>query len=62
MNWLATAMTLAEAGFRSVVGYKDIWTLKAALGSHAKRNVTLHTETEALGRRTQEGESHADAS
>ncbi len=31
MNWLATAMTLAEQGFRAVVGYKDIWTLKAAL-------------------------------
>lgn len=31
MNWLATAMTLAEKGFRAVIGYKDIWTLKAAL-------------------------------
>jgi transposase-like protein len=31
MNWLGTAMTLAEHGFRAVIGYKDIWTLKAAL-------------------------------
>jgi len=41
MNWLATAMTLAEQGFRAVVGYRDIWTLKAALDADLKRNVTL---------------------
>ncbi len=36
MNWLATAMTLAEQGFRAVVGHRDIWTLKAALDSLQK--------------------------
>ena len=41
MNWLATAMTLAEQGFRAVVGHRDIWTLKAALDADLKRNVTL---------------------
>jgi transposase-like protein len=41
MNWLATAMTLAEQGFRAVVGHRDIWTLKAALDGELKRNVTL---------------------
>jgi putative transposase len=40
MNWLGTAMTLAEQGFRSIVGYRDIWALKAALDD-LKRNVTL---------------------
>jgi hypothetical protein len=58
MNWLATAMTLAEQGFRAIVGYKDIWALKAALDSHTKRNVTLQAGTEALGRRMREGASH----
>ena len=58
MNWLATAMTLAEQGFRAIVGYKDIWALKAALDSHTKRNVTLPAGTETLGRRMREGASH----
>ncbi len=33
MNWLATALTLAEQGFRAIVGYRDIWALKTALDS-----------------------------
>jgi len=61
MNWLATAMTLAEQGFRAIVGYRDVWALKAALDD-LKRNVTLQARPEALGQGNQEGVSHADAS
>jgi len=53
MNWLATAMTLAEQGFRAIIGYKDIWALKAALDSHTKRNVTPRVSG-APGRKMQE--------
>jgi transposase-like protein len=60
MNWLATAMTLAEQGFRAIIGYKDIWALKAALDSHTKRNVTPRVSG-APGRKMQEG-GHANAS
>ncbi len=31
MHWLASALALAEEGFRAVIGHRDIWTLKAAL-------------------------------
>jgi transposase-like protein len=36
MRWCGSAMALAEQGFRAIRGFKDLWTLRAALD-----NITL---------------------
>jgi transposase-like protein len=35
MRWCASALLMAEAGFRTVKGVKDLWMLKAALDNPA---------------------------
>jgi putative transposase len=39
-RWVAASLLAAEAKFRRISGYKDLWMLSAALGQHEKKEVT----------------------
>jgi hypothetical protein len=34
LRWAAAALLMTEENFRRIMGYRDLWTLKAALGTN----------------------------
>jgi transposase-like protein len=48
MRWCASALLMAEQGFRTVRGVKDLWVLKAALDGPPKEKVEYDDEQRLL--------------
>ncbi len=45
-RWVAASLLAAEAKFRRISGYKDLWMLSVALGRHEKKEVTKEENRE----------------